>query len=244
MTDRTYSVYKYFNQPNAYLTKDFDIQLRSEIVKSIFGNLSDSRILDLGCGDGSVSLQYQSKSNHITLVDISENMLAVAKTKIKKQFTGNVKLTHSSIENFEANGKFDYILGIGIMAHVESIEFTINKISGLMKKSGKCILQITDSRRPLSKLLSVYNNLLDVYRKNIDYKRNQTSMKYIQDVSSKYALEIVKKHQFSLMLPGMIAFLPNNWLIKYHRYCYRNKVISQFGTDFLLELEKDLRINY
>jgi len=239
MSNRTHNVYTYFNQPNEYLAKNFDIRLRSGIVRKCFGDLSDSHILDLGCGDGSISLQYQSQTNYLTLVDISENMLLEAQKKIKPQFLNNVSLVNSSIEAFKTPAKYDYIIGIGILAHVDSVESAIKNIASLMKKKSKCILQLTNSSNLISKFLFLYNHLLDKYRKNIFYPRNKTSLKNIISLSDVYGLTVLSIHQYSLMLPGLVTVLPNELLYLYHQIVYENKYLSKLGTDFLIELEKN-----
>ena len=65
--------------PSPYLTGNYNISLRARIVKQLLGEISNYRILDLGCGDGTISLQFLAANNHITLVDLSDGMLQRAK---------------------------------------------------------------------------------------------------------------------------------------------------------------------
>src|SRR6266550_8275118 len=79
MTSRTPSVKTFFDNTDVYLRKSFGVSVRSFVVRSLLGELEGSAILDLGCGDGSISLQYLSPTNRITLVDLSGKMLERAK---------------------------------------------------------------------------------------------------------------------------------------------------------------------
>ena len=69
----------HFANPSPYLTGNYYISLRARIVKQLLGEISNCRILDLGCGDGTISLQFLAANNHITLVDSSDGMLERAK---------------------------------------------------------------------------------------------------------------------------------------------------------------------
>jgi len=238
MNNRLLKVKSYFDKPDNYLKKNFDIKLRKKLVKNITGDIQNARILDLGCGDGSISLQYQSETNHITLVDISENMLSIAKQNSNSNFKKNIKFSQSNIENYHSEEKFDFIIGLGILAHVESLEATINKISKLLKTSGTCIVQITDSNQIFSKLLAFYNFILDNTFQPVGYNRNTISLHQIIKISSNNSLKFIQSHQYSLMLPGLIKFLPNDLLYRYHSYIYNNKLLSKFGTDFILQFKK------
>ena len=67
-TSKIDKAYTHFNNVDQYLRQKFDIRVRAEIVKELMGKLENIDIIDFGCGDGSISLQFQSLTNHITLV--------------------------------------------------------------------------------------------------------------------------------------------------------------------------------
>ena len=83
---KTDKAYTHFNNVDQYLHQGFDIKVRIEIVKELVGMPERANIIDFGCGDGSISLQFQAKSNFITLIDISENMLERAHLNICPEY--------------------------------------------------------------------------------------------------------------------------------------------------------------
>ncbi|MBI4521774.1 MAG: hypothetical protein HY701_13110 [Gemmatimonadetes bacterium] len=46
----------FFQQPDRYLGKSFVVRVRQRIVRDLLGDLRNQRILDVGCGDGRVSM--------------------------------------------------------------------------------------------------------------------------------------------------------------------------------------------
>ena len=68
-------------------------------------------------------------------IDASHQNIKVAKFHLKKSKL-NIKYFNSSPENFKTNQKFDVILNMEIVEHVEDINFFIKQSSKFLKKSG------------------------------------------------------------------------------------------------------------
>ena len=68
-------------------------------------------------------------------IDASNQNIKVAKYHLKKSKL-NIKYFNSSPENFKTNQKFDVILNMEIVEHVEDINFFIKQSSKFLKKSG------------------------------------------------------------------------------------------------------------
>jgi len=67
-------------------------------------NPKSKKILEIACGTGAI-LKYLSKKYKVYGLDISEEMLSVAKKKVPK-----AKLSHQDMRNFKFSEKFDVIL--------------------------------------------------------------------------------------------------------------------------------------
>jgi 2-polyprenyl-3-methyl-5-hydroxy-6-metoxy-1,4-benzoquinol methylase len=145
MNSRSERVKSFFDKTHLYLNKDFGVSIRALIVRKLLGELSHSRILDLGCGDGRISLQYISQTNHITLVDLSDNMLEIARKNTPETLKTNVDYINTDLQKYEAGEKFDVVICIGVLAHVVSVEETVAKVVRFLKPGGRCIFQITDA---------------------------------------------------------------------------------------------------
>lgn len=244
MNSRLQKIKTYYNDSHTYLSQNYDIRFRAYLVKKISGDLTHANILDLGCGDGSLSLQFQSDTNKITLVDISGNMLNIARSNVSASYNNkNIRFINSSIEDYHTPERFDLVIACGIAAHVESIERMIQRIPQFMAISGRCIIQLTDADQPVSKLLFRYNDLLDLIFKRFTYRRNRISLATLIEISKRNSLYPVKRYRYSLMLPGMNTLLPNRLLYAYHELTYNNKFLNELSTDMIIEFKSKTTID-
>ena len=92
-------------------------------------------ILDVGCGGGLLSEPMQRLGASVTGIDASIKNIKIAKLHAKKNKL-KVNYLCSSPEKLKINKKFDVILNMEIVEHVEDIEFFLNSCSKLLKKNG------------------------------------------------------------------------------------------------------------
>ena len=97
--------------------------------------LDKINILDIGCGGGLLSEPMQRLGASVTGIDASIKNIKVAKLHAKKN---KLKINYlcSSPEKLKINKKFDVILNMEIVEHVEDVEFFLNSCSKLLKKNG------------------------------------------------------------------------------------------------------------
>ena len=92
-------------------------------------------ILDIGCGGGLLSEPMKRLGANVTGIDASLNNIKIAKTHAKQSGL-NINYLCSSPEKLKVNKKFDVILNMEIVEHVEDIEFFLESCSKLLKKNG------------------------------------------------------------------------------------------------------------
>ena len=97
--------------------------------------LKKINILDIGCGGGLLSEPMSKLGANVTAIDASKKNIEVAKFHAKKN---NLKISYlcSSPEKLNIKKKFDVILNMEIIEHVDDINFFIKKSSNLLKKNG------------------------------------------------------------------------------------------------------------
>ena len=97
--------------------------------------LKNINILDIGCGGGLLSEPITRLGAKVTAIDASKKNIQVAKFHAKKN---NLKINYlcSSPEKLNLNKKFDVVLNMEIVEHVEDLNFFIKKSSNLLKKNG------------------------------------------------------------------------------------------------------------
>ena len=97
--------------------------------------LDKINILDIGCGGGLLSEPMTRLGANVTGIDASSKNINIAKIHAKKN---NLKINYlcSSPEKLRIKKKFDVILNMEIIEHVEDIQFFLNSCSKLLKKNG------------------------------------------------------------------------------------------------------------
>ena len=110
------------------IVKDFNIKYSDKPFKNI-------KILDIGCGGGLLSEPMCRLGANVVGIDASTKNIKVAKFHAKKN---KLKIDYkvASPEKLKTKIKFDVILNMEIVEHVEDINFFIEESSKLLKKNG------------------------------------------------------------------------------------------------------------
>ncbi len=97
--------------------------------------LKNLRILDVGCGGGLLSEPMCKLGANVTGIDASQKNINVAKLHSKRN---DLRINYfcSSPEKFKVKEKFDVILNMEIVEHVEDVNLFLNSCSKLLKKNG------------------------------------------------------------------------------------------------------------
>ena len=110
------------------IIKDFKIKNANKPLKGI-------KILDIGCGGGLLSEPMCRLGANVTGIDASKKNIEVAKFHAKKN---KLKIDYkiASPEILNTKVKFDVILNMEIVEHVENLNFFVKESSKLLKKNG------------------------------------------------------------------------------------------------------------
>ena len=97
--------------------------------------LTGISILDIGCGGGLLSEPMSRMGAKVTGIDASDKNVKIAKLHSKKNKL-NINYLCSSPEKLKVKKKFDVILNMEIVEHVEDIDFFLKSSSKHLKKNG------------------------------------------------------------------------------------------------------------
>ena len=110
------------------IIKGFNIKPSDRPLKKI-------NLLDIGCGGGLLSEPMCRLGANVVGIDASKKNIEVAKFHAKKNKL-RIEYKVSSPEKLKTKIKFDVILNMEIVEHVENIDFFIKESSQLLKKNG------------------------------------------------------------------------------------------------------------
>jgi len=110
------------------IVKDFNLKASNKPLKNI-------NILDIGCGGGLLAEPMCRLGANVVGIDASKKNIKIAKFHAKKN---KLKINYktASPETLKTQKKFDVILNMEIVEHVQDINFFIKESSKLLKKDG------------------------------------------------------------------------------------------------------------
>lgn len=153
----TAKVRNYFAQSGLYLSDNFNIRLRREIVAEFLEDRKFNRILDVACGSAEISIPHLTSTNRLTLVDISSGMLEAASTHVPEALTERVEYRSGDFLDLDFdNQQFDLVICTGLLAHISDPVAALLKLSNLLNTGGLLVLQNTNSRHFYSRINTVY----------------------------------------------------------------------------------------
>ena len=142
-----------YDRMNRLMTFGLDRCWRKRAVKGLHGN-----VLDVACGTGDMVMELAQQGCHVTGIDISEEMLTIAK---QKTATANYQLGNAEALPF-ADGEFDAVtcaFGVRNFVHLEQ---GLHEMLRVLKSGGRMV--ILELATPDSVLVRPFYN---IYTKHV-----------------------------------------------------------------------------
>ena len=132
------------------------LPLRIEyILKNINKNkVRNFDILDLGCGGGLTCEPLSRLGAKVTGVDFIKKNIEVAKTHAIKSNL-KIRYIYNDLDSFNLKEKFDVILILEVLEHLDQWEILLKKIKNNLKKKGVLIIS-TINQTQLARIFAIY----------------------------------------------------------------------------------------
>jgi ubiquinone/menaquinone biosynthesis C-methylase UbiE len=107
-----------------------------------YADIKGAKVLDLGCGYGSLSAVVESKGASVTGVEVDENKLNEARRFLKDK--SNIKLIKVKDELLPFNDEFfDIIFIFDVIEHISNPQVTIDECYRVLKNHGIIYVEFT-----------------------------------------------------------------------------------------------------
>ena len=134
---------KYFSLPNKkninqiVINKKKFLTEKLKLLPKIFQN---SELLDLGCGSGQNTINYDWVGAKCTLVDYDKNSTLLARNLFIKYAKNSFRVINKDLFKFKSKKKFDFVILNGVAHHTSDSIKAIKHGINFLKKDGILIL--------------------------------------------------------------------------------------------------------
>lgn len=123
---------KYSKQP---IADEASYQKKLQVTQGYFK--PDWSVLEFGCSTGGTAIIHAPFVRHLRAIDISSEMIKIAKGKAEAQGINNVTFEQLTIEELEVEDcTYDAVLGLSILHLLEDREQAIAKVYRMLKPGG------------------------------------------------------------------------------------------------------------
>jgi ubiquinone/menaquinone biosynthesis C-methylase UbiE len=195
------------------------IEARDKYRFLIEEKLSNSEVLEYGCGEKIEVIEGSFECKNFVAIDISE----VAVEKCRKKYKG-VDKVQFEVMNAEQllfqDAKFDLIYGSGIIHHLD-IDLSMKEISRCLKNGGSAVFF-----EPLG-----HNPFINFYRKLTPKARSQDEHPLLVSDLEKIRANFKNVEEFYFVLFTLLLFPLRNLKLFSHIYKFFSKIENAFLTE-------------
>lgn len=225
--------------------RSFIFSERKRIVLDMLDKKAE-RLLDIGCGPGVYTAELSEKCRALYGVDISSEMIELAKEKGFK----NTAFSVGSIERLDfGDGFFDAAVCVGVLEYLDDVECGIKEISRTLKSGGVAIFTAPNASSILNKLDYLMRSVLKKVNKvakidtsksfmDYDFQPRLLHYKTLENLLAKYCFRIeeARFHIFRVsflnrLWPGLSLFLAKKFNFISNRHWAINCVVKARKID-------------
>ncbi|MEZ0241710.1 MAG: class I SAM-dependent methyltransferase [Chloroflexota bacterium] len=103
------------------------------------------RVVEVGAGTGLLGLHFASQVEQLLLTDPSAGMLEVAAEKVRRAGLGNVRTQRFDLTADALSGRFDLLLSLLMLHHVEDTAAALAAMRGLLEPGGRIAVADLDT---------------------------------------------------------------------------------------------------
>ena len=173
-----------------------------------------SKILDLGCGVGTLDFYLAQKGHDVTAVDISSRAI-----KLAEQTNDNLLLNNrpificSEIENLKLKEKFDVIICLDVIEHLKNHDVLFLKINHFLKVGGIVIISTPLLSAPLYKL-----GLLKNFDKKVGHLRRYSIISLSSILEKNNFLILKQVFSEGLLRNLVFTDLGFGWVVRFLKW--------------------------
>lgn len=210
----------------------YRMKMRSELVKKFINTKKGTRILDLGCGLGSLTQHFKNIKAKVIGVDISPLSISYAKKHIKStNITFQVQNGHDLgfTENY-----FDAVIGNGILHHLD-LKKALPEIFRVLKPGGNIFFTEPNLVNP-----EIYlERKIPLLRKLVGNSQDETAFSrwWIKKILEKYKFKNVQALPFDFLYPALPVSLSKTLRV-FSEILEKIPIIKELSGSMIIKAQK------
>lgn len=115
-------------------------RVESDLAFKLFKAKRGMHILDVGCGTGNFSIKLAQIGCRVTAVDVSENMLQIARTKVKQK---HLDISFHKMDAYDlqfAENNFDGVLSMAAFEFIDRPKCVLQEMMRVVKNDGQIVV--------------------------------------------------------------------------------------------------------
>jgi len=192
------------------------------IIKSLHFPLLNLRkkckILDIGCGVGTISFYLAKNNAEVIGVDISKKAISFANKSAKILGIDNVHFICGTIDRV-AKKRFDVVVCTEVLEHIDNDKMFINTISSILQKNGYLILST-----PIKEIFLYKYHFYDNFDKSVGHLRRY-DVSELRRLLEKNKLKVVSVTRVESVLRSILF---TTRLKKVSKYIFFARLLNAF----------------
>ena len=191
---------------------DYNQVLAHYKVQSCLENTVGDTLLDIACGDGTLTELFAPHFSTIVGVDASSKHLAIARDRVP-----NARFVESLIEEFEHEKKFSSVVMLDLLEHVDDPIMVLKKSADFLEPGGRLIVHVPNCdavNRKIAVLMGTLSSCdeLSPFDIEIAGHRRSYNLKTLHQEVERAGLKVINRGGIfykMLSTPQMDWFLKN-----------------------------------
>ncbi len=114
--------------------------LEQKLILDLVGPPAGLRILDVGCGDGILTVELSKRGAHATGIDPSEAMIAAARRRAERH-AGHASFRIARVEALPFDdASFDVVVAVATLCFVEDAAIAVKEMTRVLKPGGRLVI--------------------------------------------------------------------------------------------------------
>lgn len=238
------AAYDTYNYSEYWEGREYEHESEVLALKSFLKKIPKIKsILEVGAGFGRLTPNYTFRAKKVVLTDPSRKLLAIAKKNIKED---KVEFVQSTLENLPKkmkSRKFDLVVMVRVLHHINDQEGCFEDICKLLKKRGYFILEFANKRHFKAYLKEFFHGnftyALDIFPKDIRSKKSkaQKTLPFlnfhpdkIRDMLEECGFEVLEERSVSNIRNSFLkSVIPLPALLYFEKYTQKLLSFFHFG---------------